>query len=160
MPLLCRERCPRRRMPQKIYALERVCARGEEGSCRSCQCACRNKSWRESIHRLNVKVKDAHKKRNRLCRVVLAVLFVAASLSEAILPEARRFKHGKATKATKLHKESKASTYSVSIGSRPYFILDSMEDSNLKTSLQNCTKTVSMDKNMIGVLGTVVLACR
>jgi len=77
--------------------------------------------------------------------VTIVLLLSVASLSDARrLKETKAAKAGKAAKATKAYKGSKTSKYPVSIGSRPYFIVDSMEDSFLKTKLTECAETKDM----------------
>jgi len=70
------------------------------------------------------------------------VTAVVAVLAIASLSDARSLKGGK----KKGYKGSKKSKYPVSVGSRPYFILDSMEESELKSTLQKCAEDVKMDK--------------
>ena len=64
--------------------------------------------------------------------------------------EARRLKGAKSPKSTKapkgVYKGSKKSKYPVTVGSRPYFIVDSMADSELKTQLSDCAEKKSIDE--------------
>ena len=89
----------------------------------------------------------------KMVRFTSLLVFALVSLSEARLQSSRTTKATKATKSTKstkaskgAYKASKSSKYPVTIGSRPYFILDSMEDSDLKEDFKKCAEEVQMDK--------------
>ena len=74
-------------------------------------------------------------------RFTVITLLVLLSIVEA---KKRGLKGTK--KEPKGYKASKKSKYPVSVGSRPYFILDSMEDSELKEELSECAEKKSIDE--------------
>ncbi len=81
--------------------------------------------------------------------VRFANLIVILSMASPF--EARRLKAPKTPKTPKTakggsYKASKKSKYPVSVGSRPYFILDSMEESELKAKLQDCAENTNIDE--------------
>ena len=79
-----------------------------------------------------------------MVRFTSIVLLATVALSEArLLKRAKTTKNGK---ATGMYKASKNSNYPVSIGSRPYYILDSMADGDLKDKLTECAETTDMIK--------------
>jgi hypothetical protein len=75
---------------------------------------------------------------------------VLVFLAFLALTEARRLKGTKSGKPSNGpkggYKASKKSKYPVTVGSRPYFIVDSMTDSELKAQLSECAKTKSIDE--------------
>jgi len=82
-----------------------------------------------------------------MARFICAFLFLSlVGLAEARTLKGSKKPNGKAGKAPKAYKGSKKSKYPVSVGSRPYFILDSMADSDLKRSLQECAETTNIDE--------------
>ena len=82
-----------------------------------------------------------------LFEVALVVLITPNVQGESIPPnKALRAKAAnkkrKTPKNSKGYKGNKTSKYPVQLGPRPYFVVDSMEESSLKDSLMKCAKDV------------------
>ena len=80
----------------------------------------------------------------------MARSLVLVFLAYIALTEARNLKGEKIYKQSKApkggYKASKKSKYPVTVGSRPYFIVDSMADSELKAKLSDCAESKSIDE--------------
>jgi len=80
----------------------------------------------------------------------MARSLVLVFLAYIALTEARNLKGEKGDKQSKApkggYKASKKSRYPVTVGSRPYFIVDSMADSELKAKLSDCAESKSIDE--------------
>ena len=85
---------------------------------------------------------------------------LAAIIALSVNIEARSLKGGDDKKRNKLYKGTKKSVYPVQIGPRPYYILDSMDESDLKDKLTKCAeKTDKFEKSdfSIGHRGACML---
>ena len=77
-----------------------------------------------------------------MMKFISIVIFLLASLVEVKGNGLRRKLGGNDFEAN----GSKSSKYPISIGSRPYFILESMEDGELKSKLMKCAESKKINK--------------
>lgn len=79
---------------------------------------------------------------------LLLVVLIAISEARNLKKGTKTPKDSKAPKQTKspkdkMYKGTKTSNYPVQLGSRPYYIADSMDDGPLKTQLETCAENQS-----------------
>jgi hypothetical protein len=70
---------------------------------------------------------------------LLAILLFASSTADAT---SRRLKGSKDSKSSKNYKGTKSAKHSIQVGDRPYFLIDSMAEGELKDQLKECAKEI------------------